>query len=167
MDTGLLRSCFTLRDIWLLFNEWFIALSEGNTFFLQFKLMYKLISHCDGSVNIQGYIFVSAMFLSSVYLRQFSLGLPINSYVPLSVSPDSYFLLTAIGALSVNETRIAKHLFVADPHSSNSGFCHCLPVDIFTRFTKGSVTKTQFTYSLSTTSVSSVPSACIFMKVTE
>lgn len=50
------------------------------------KLLYKLISHRDGSVNIPGYIFVSAMFLSSVYLRQFSLGLPINSYVPLYLS---------------------------------------------------------------------------------
>lgn len=59
------------------------------------NLLYKL-SHCDGFVNIQGYIFVSAMFFSSVYLRQFSLGLPINSYVPLFLSPDSYFSLTAM-----------------------------------------------------------------------
>lgn len=55
------------------------------------KLLYKLMSHCDGSVNIQGHIFVSAMFLSPVYLRQFSLGLPINSYVPLFLSNDFYF----------------------------------------------------------------------------
>ena len=60
------------------------------------KLLYKLMSHCDGSVNIQDYIFVSAVFLSSVYLRQFSLGLPINSYVPLFLLVDSYFSLTAM-----------------------------------------------------------------------
>ena len=101
------------------------------------KMLYNLISHCDGSVNIQGNIFVSAVFLFSVYFRQFSLGLPINSYVPLFFS--WLFLFITNSNLEVWAWKYdpwaklileLQNTFLWLAHWVHSGFCHSRLVNL-------------------------------------